>query len=81
ALIDEYNRQTHFEYGRVRDFIVAHYKLNEREEPMWRACREMAIPDTLREKLDLFGATGQVFRFNEELFAEESWIQVLLGQG
>jgi tryptophan halogenase len=81
AVIDEYNRQTYFEYSRVRDFIIAHYKLNAREEPMWRACREMAIPDTLREKLDLFGATGQVFRFNEELFAEESWIQVLLGQG
>ena len=26
-------------------------------------------------------ANGRVFREDEELFAEESWIQVLLGQG
>jgi tryptophan halogenase len=41
----------------------------------------MEIPDTLRRKMDLFSANGRVFREDDELFTEESWIQVFLGQG
>ena len=78
----EYNRQTAFEYERTRDFIIAHYKATARTDtPFWRHCREMAIPDTLARKIDLFAANGRIFREDEELFAEESWIQVLIGQG
>jgi len=79
---DEFNAQTEFEYARIRDFIIAHYKLNDRpEQPFWRQCREMEIPASLRRKLDNFGSAGRVFRDGDELFVEESWIQVLLGQG
>lgn len=41
----------------------------------------MSIPVTLQEKIDLFCSHGRIFRENEELFAEESWLQVMLGQG
>ncbi|ATY34035.1 tryptophan halogenase family protein [Sphingomonas psychrotolerans] len=82
ATIAEFNRQTDFEYERVRDFIILHYKATERDDtPFWRYCRDMEVPDTLRHKIDLFAANGRIFREDEELFAEESWIQVLLGQG
>jgi len=82
ATTAEFNRQTDFEYARVRDFIILHYKATERDDtPFWRHCRDMEVPDTLRRKIDLFAANGRVFREDEELFTEESWIQVLLGQG
>ncbi len=81
AMRKEYNAQFDFEMERVRDFIIAHYHLTPRDEPLWRYCRDMALPDTLREKLDVFAAAGRVFKVKDELFAEESWIQVLLGQG
>jgi len=82
AGVAEFNRQTDFEYERVRDFIILHYKATERDDtPFWRHCRDMEIPDTLRRKIDLFAANGRIFREDEELFAEESWIQVFLGQG
>jgi tryptophan halogenase len=82
ALIDEFNRQTDFEYERVRDFIILHYKATERNDtPFWRYCRDMDIPDTLQRKIDLFRANGRIFREDDELFAEVSWIQVFLGQG
>lgn len=82
ATIDEFNRQTDFEYERIRDFIILHYKATERDgTPFWRYCRDMEIPATLQRKMDLFAANGRIFREDEELFAEESWIQVLLGQG
>jgi tryptophan halogenase len=41
----------------------------------------MDIPDSLRHRLDLFRETGPVFRVSNEQFAENSWIQVMLGQG
>jgi len=82
ATIDEFNRQTDFEYERIRDFIILHYKATERDDtPFWRYCRDMDLPATLRRKWDLFAANGRVFREDEELFSEESWIQVFLGQG
>jgi tryptophan halogenase len=82
ATIAEFNRQTDFEYERIRDFIILHYKATERDDTaFWRQCRDMEVPDTLRRKIDLFAANGRIFREDEELFSEESWIQVLLGQG
>lgn len=81
AAIAEYNRKVTFDYERIRDFIVLHYFANQRtDSPFWVRCREMAIPDTLREKLELFRATGRIFREHEELFVEIGWFQVLTGQ-
>jgi tryptophan halogenase len=80
--IDEYNKQTQFEYERIRDFIVLHYKATHRtDSPFWIHCRNMSIPDTLAHKIDLFGSTGMIFRDGAELFAEASWVQVMIGQG
>ena len=81
ALIDEYNRLVHFEFERARDFIVLHYKATERDDtPFWRRCRDMEIPDTLAQKMEIFRAGGRIHREHEELFTEESWTQVLIGQ-
>ena len=82
ANIAEYNRQTTYEYERCRDFIILHYKATARDDTeFWRHCAAMLVPDTLQRKWDLFAANGRIFREDEELFAEESWIQVFLGQG
>ena len=77
----EYNRQSDFEMERIRDFLILHYRLNNRPEPFWQACREMALPDTLTHKLELFAANGRITREHEELFTEVGWLQVLIGQG
>ncbi|WP_431258042.1 tryptophan halogenase family protein [Roseateles chitinivorans] len=79
--IDEFNRQGRFEYERVRDFIVLHYHLNRRQEPLWRACREMDVPATLEAKMALYRSRGRLVRENNELFAEVAWLQVMHGQG
>ncbi len=78
---DEYNRQTVFEYERIRDFILLHYVANRREEAFWRERRAVVLPDTLAAKLDLWKAAAQITREREELFTEVGWLQVLVGQG
>ena len=76
ANVEAYNRRVAYDYERIRDFIVLHYYANQREESFWKRCREMAIPDSLRQKIDLFRATGRIFREQEELFVEVGWFQV-----
>jgi tryptophan halogenase len=80
--IDEYNRQTRDEMEHIRDFIILHYKVTERaDSPFWNHCRTMEVPNSLQHRIDLFRESARVFRAPNELFAENSWIQVMLGQG
>ncbi len=80
--VAEFNDQQHTDMLQVRDFLILHYKATERRDsPFWRQCADMEIPDSLTQKIELFRETGRVFRKNEELFAENSWVQVMMGQG
>ncbi|HEY6126060.1 MAG TPA: tryptophan halogenase family protein, partial [Steroidobacteraceae bacterium] len=80
--IAEFNREAQFEYERVRDFIILHYHATQRDDSeFWRYCRNMEIPDTLRQKIDLYRSHGRIFREGHELFADVAWLQVMHGQG
>jgi tryptophan 7-halogenase len=79
--IDEFNLQANQEIEHIRDFIILHYKVNNRSDAYWSDAREMAVTPSLQHRIDLFRETGRVFRVPNELFAENSWIQVMLGQG
>ena len=41
----------------------------------------MELPPSLQRRIDLFRETGNVYHVPTELFAENSWIQVMTGQG
>lgn len=78
----EFNTRMSEEFEFIRDFIIMHYHLNERtDSELWRQCREMEIPDSLQHRLDLFRETGRVFQGEGDIFGENSWTQVMLGQG
>lgn len=80
--IDEYNRQSAIEFERIRDFIILHYHVNQRtDSEFWTYCRTMQVPDALRRRIDLFAASGKIFREEDELFSKVAWLQVLIGQG
>jgi tryptophan halogenase len=80
--IAEFNTQMDFEIINIRDFIILHYHVTNRTDtPFWRFCRSMDIPDSLRHRIELFKQTGRVFQVPTELFGENSWTQVMLGQG
>ena len=81
ALRNEYNRRFAIEMERIRDFLILHYKLNERaDSEMWRYCAQMDIPPSLQERLDLFRQGGHLQLDNYDLFGPESWLAVHLGQ-
>nr|MDQ4087301.1 tryptophan 7-halogenase [Pseudomonadota bacterium] len=82
VLADEYNRLTMIQLEQIRDFLILHYKANERtDSQFWIRCREMDIPESLERKIELFHSAGRLFRYEDELFSEASWLAVLLGQG
>ncbi len=79
---DEYNRQMTLEFERIRDFLILHYHANERDDSrFWIDVREMEIPDTLAHKMAMFRASGRIYREQEDLFTDSSWLQVMYGQG
>jgi tryptophan halogenase len=78
----EFNSQMDDEFRYIRDFILMHYHVTERtDSEFWRRCREMIIPDSLKHRLDLFRNTGRVFETERDIFRENSWVQVMMGQG
>jgi tryptophan halogenase len=80
--VDEYNKHSQSEIEYIRDFIILHYKVTNRQDtPFWRHCKDLDIPESLADRIRLFRETGRVFRVREDLFQENSWIQVMLGQG
>lgn len=81
AEIDQYNAFLVEEYERIRDFIILHYWATERDDSeFWNHCRTMQIPDSLAHKIELWTGKGRIFRAQYDLFTEDSWIAVLLGQ-
>ncbi|MGR4864019.1 tryptophan 7-halogenase [Caulobacter sp. LARHSG274] len=80
--IDRYNRVMQFEYEKIRNFLILHFKATRRTDTAhWDYLREMPIPDYLADKIVVFESRGRVFRENEELFNDTSWFAVMIGQG
>jgi tryptophan 7-halogenase len=78
----EYNRTMGAELDRIRDFLIAHYRLNDRQgQPFWDRARAVAAPEQLALKQHQFESRGRLVLHDEEAFVEPSWIALFLGQG
>jgi tryptophan halogenase len=80
-VIEEFNRVAIGETERIRDFLILHYHLNQREEPLWRYCAQMAIPDSLQMRIDHFHHYGRLIARDMDVFGPPSWMAVQIGQG
>jgi tryptophan halogenase len=81
ALRGAYNGEMSDLYDEVRDFIVLHYWLAQRDEPFWRDARNVPLPDTLREKIALYDETGRIETSKRQLFTETSYFFIFTGNG
>jgi tryptophan halogenase len=80
-MVDRYNELSRYEIERIRDFVCMHYKYTEREDTaFWRHCRNMEVPDSLRERVELFRQGGYIYKVDGELMTVDSWVSVMLGQ-
>jgi tryptophan halogenase len=81
-LVAEFNRLNEMQYERIRDFLVLHYIANRRiGEPLWDYVRSMPLPESLDHKLRLFRSRAVLPNYQYGLFARDSWLAVLVGQG
>lgn len=81
VLAQRYNELAERELERVRDFVVLHYKLTERDDSaFWRGCRDMPVPASLQDRIDLFRGSAQAYQGVDDLFRADSWLQVMIGQ-
>lgn len=82
STIDHYNAESKLEFETIRDFIILHYHLTERDDSdFWNDMRNMKIPDRLRHKMQMFADSAAIFNDNSDIFRDASWLQVLMGQG
>ncbi|RAN33793.1 tryptophan halogenase family protein [Hyphomonas pacifica] len=81
AIANHYNEQSLRELERIRDFIILHYKVTERDDSaFWRDRRDMDVPDSLAQRLDVFRENGLAYQATDDLFRVDSWLQVMMGQ-
>jgi tryptophan halogenase len=81
ALAAHFNQKSRFEFENIRDFIILHYHVTERDDsPFWRRCRTMELPPSLQERLELWREDARCYQLPYELFRVDSWVSVLLGQ-
>ena len=82
ALAREYNRRMAADYEEIRDFVILHYCLTQRDDTaFWRECRDMELPAELQRKIDLFRLNGALVEGVDELFRAVSWQSVMEGMG
>lgn len=82
AEIDQFNRENEQDYLDIRDFLLLHYIATERDDTeFWNTCRNMQPTEALARKLAMFRSSGRIIREHNELFTEDSWLAVMVGQG
>jgi len=78
----DYNRLIAQALDHLRDFQIAHYRLNRMiDQPVWDAARAASPPERLAWRMEVFSACGRVPHYDEESFDGEDWASVFLGHG
>jgi tryptophan halogenase len=81
-LAEQFNSETTVELETIRDFIILHYHLTQRNDSaFWDHYRTMDIPDSLAHRMAIFRENGYAWPDDVSLFRVDSWVQVMMGQG
>lgn len=81
-LARQFNRVFRADADNIKDFLILHYHATrDKDQPFWSDCRGMRLPDSLVYKEQQFERSGRIVIDPEDLFREDSWFAVLMGQG
>jgi tryptophan 7-halogenase len=85
AAVQRYNALMTEQFEELRDFIVLHYCLSNRQEPFWREVTQpRRIPDSLQEKLEVwrsFFPASHHLKQTAPLMRAENYQAILFGLG
>ena len=82
SAVDLFNQESKVEYETIRDFIILHYVVNERDDSdFWQDMQRLPMPTRLQEKLEVFKSVATIFNDQHDIFRDASWLQVMMGQG
>jgi tryptophan 7-halogenase len=77
-----YNQDSIEELESARDWAILPYKINGRnEDAFWDQCRNMAVPDRLEHRIELYKATGRVALYDGDIFEEADWVALFDAHG
>jgi tryptophan halogenase len=80
-LRDAFNAKTRAEWEDVRDFVIAHYKVTQRDDSeFWNYTRAMEVPDSLAATLKAWREHALLAIDGGHLFQLGSWSALLIGQ-
>jgi tryptophan 7-halogenase len=81
-LSDDYNHRVAEGFDAVRDFIIAHFHVTEREDTeFWRHCKYMPVPDSFAVTMEMFRRCGRFSINTTQGFAARQWLTVMYNQG
>ena len=80
-LIKAYNQRMGGVFAEVRDFIILHYLLSQRnDQPFWIDSRNVPVPDSLQDLLDFYRETGMIKEVTQDpVFQKTNFYHVLVG--
>ena len=82
STVAAFNRVSRDELEEIRDLLVLHYNVTEREDtPFWRHCRTIRKPEALERRIELYRENATIMPRPGEIFREPSWFAVFTGQG
>ncbi|NWG45698.1 MAG: tryptophan 7-halogenase, partial [Alphaproteobacteria bacterium] len=84
VLRERYNGLTDQLFAEYVDFIALHYKLNNRTDPYWTACREeVPVPDSLASNIELwrYELPSPFDLASEHFFTAGNYMVALFGKG
>lgn len=78
----EYNRVMGVTYERIRDFILLHYVVTQRDDSeFWRYIQSLEIPEIMAHRMRMLRESGHFAPYEYDLFKLDSWLAVMDGQG
>jgi tryptophan 6-halogenase len=85
---DGFNARINARYDGIRDYIVAHYRMNQRGGEYWRACAaNQALPDSLKQMMTAWFTHADIAAANRAIYGDApaypamSWHCLFAGYG
>jgi tryptophan halogenase len=77
----EFNLRQMTAIEQIRDFVLLPLALNRQDCALWTGMRSEKLPESLQIRLDQFNSRGRFVTFDNELFDQQLWIEMMIGFG